>query len=125
MNMLLYIQIGLLTDENLKRRHVDTNLWSIVPKVVFNYMRNPDRDLSHSGHDLSRRISPREYVAKDPLAVVLVTPRENATIACIGESVNSYSQIFISLNTVLYCSLRLNAIDQSHTIFKLLNSKLR
>lgn len=36
-----------------------------------------------------------------------------------------YSQIFISLNTVLYCSLRLNAIDPSHTISKLLNSKLK
>lgn len=34
-----------------------------------------------------------------------------------------YSQIFISLNTVLYCSLRLNAIEPSHTILILLNSK--
>lgn len=102
-------KLGLLTDENFKRRHVDKNIRSIVPKVMFYYMRNSDRNLSHTGHDISRCISPREYVAKDPIKVVLVTPRENATIACIGESVNSLLSIFISLNTVLYCSLRLNA----------------
>lgn len=79
---------GLLTDENYKRRHVDPYIRSAVPKIVFNNVRNPYRDLSHAGHYSCRRISPREYVATDTFKVVLVPLRENATIACFGESVN-------------------------------------
>lgn len=78
---------------------MDTNIWSAVPKVVFDYVRDPYRDLSHTGHEFSRSLSPREYVATDFIKMVLVTLRENATIACIGES-DDISQ-YLSLNTVL------------------------
>lgn len=76
-----------MTDENNEGGYVDSYVRSAVSKVMFYYMRNSNRDISHSGHKPSRSGSPREYVATDPVKVVLATPRGHATIARIGESV--------------------------------------
>lgn len=91
--LVTFFYFELVTDENYKGGYVDTYIWSTVSKVMFNHMRNPYRDLSHTGYESSRSSPPREYVATEPVWVVLVTPRGIATIARIGESVYSNSQL--------------------------------
>lgn len=74
---------------------MDPYVRPIIPKVMFDQLRDSYRDLPYSGHKYSRRISPREYVAEDPIKMVLVTVRENATIARIGESSSSVFRNFL------------------------------
>lgn len=84
----------ILTDKNYQRRYVDSYLWSFIPKTMFDLMWNPNWDISHTRYKHGRCISPREYVAKDFVKLVLVTPCENATIPCFGEWVKSSSNVY-------------------------------
>lgn len=65
---------------------MDSYIRSALSKVMFDHLRDSDRYLSHPGHKPSRSGSPREYVATEPVALVLVTASGDATIARVGES---------------------------------------